>query len=258
VITRTWTATSGSNQASCTQTITIRDTTAPSITCPADLTIDPDPHQCSASNVNLGSPAAGDTCGNVAVSNNVPAVFPPGETIVTWTATDDCGNSATCQQRVFVRDESAPFLRCFLGRHMLWPPDHNLINVGLHVFVRDNCGAGQPVVRVYADEDDETPTGDGTHSPDAKDIAPGTLRLRAERKGDGDGRVYLIEVEVTDAGGNPARSTCAVVVPHSRSAASIASVLCQAASALHYFRMNNTPPPGFLTVGDGPLIGPNQ
>jgi hypothetical protein len=37
---------------------------------------------------------------------------------------------------------------------------------------------------------------------DARDIAPGTLRLRAERKGNGDGRVYLIVASATDGSGN--------------------------------------------------------
>ena len=37
-------------------------------------------------------------------------------------------------------------------------------------------------MKVFGDEDDELPTGDGKFSPDAKNIAPGTLRLRSERQ----------------------------------------------------------------------------
>src|SRR6266851_9184815 len=42
--------------------LTVQDTTPPSITCPATLTVATDPGQCFASGVNLGSPIASDSC----------------------------------------------------------------------------------------------------------------------------------------------------------------------------------------------------
>ena len=69
-------------------------------------------------------------------------------------------------------------------------------------------------MQVYSNEDDEHQTGDGTHSPDAKEIALGTLRLRAESKGNGNGRVYLIIVTATDDCNNTALSCCTVTVPN--------------------------------------------
>jgi hypothetical protein len=113
-------------------------------------------------------------------------------------------------------------------------------------------------VQVFSDESEDAP-GDGHFSPDAKDIAPGTLRLRSERFGDSDGRVYLIVTTATDASGNEGHSCATVVVPHDQSAASIASVNAQAAAASAYCAANNGGvPPGFVTIGIGPVIGPKQ
>jgi hypothetical protein len=157
-------------------------------------------------------------------------------------------------------DNIPPTVICSLAITRLWPPNHNLVNVGLRIAVKDNCDPNPTVsVAVYADEDDEEATGDGRHSPDAKDIAAGTLRLRSERKGDADGRVYLIVVTAKDATGNVSVDCCTVVVPHSMSAAAIASVLAQAAAAEAYCEANGgAAPPGFVVVGDGPILGPKQ
>jgi Ca2+-binding RTX toxin-like protein len=48
-----------------------------------------------AAGLNLGTAKAVDDCGSVTVTNNAPAKFPLGITIVTWTAKDPAGNIAT-------------------------------------------------------------------------------------------------------------------------------------------------------------------
>lgn len=180
-------------------------------------------------------------------------------TEVTLTVTDSNGASSACIAKVTVVDNTAPTLSCSVATTSLWPANHDLINVGLTASASDNCTANQSVsVQVFADEDDEEATGDGTHSPDAKDIASGTLRLRSERKGDSDGRVYLIIVTATDAAGNVSRCCRTVVVPMSQSPANISSVNAQAAAALSYCNLNGSAPPSFFLVGDGAVIGPKQ
>ncbi|HZM90290.1 MAG TPA: hypothetical protein VFF31_27475, partial [Blastocatellia bacterium] len=126
------------------------------------------------------------------------------------------------------------------------------------VSAADNCPGVTTSVAVFGDENDEEATGDGNHSPDAKDIAAGTLRLRAERKGNGDGRVYLIIVTATDASGNVSRCCRTVTVAQSQSKASVASVAAQAAAARLFCEQNGTAPPGYFVIGDGPIIGPIQ
>ncbi len=110
---------------------------------------------------------------------------------------------------------------------------------------------------VFSDEDDEESTGSGTHSPDAKDDGE-TLRLQSERKGDSNGRVYLIVVIATDAAGNEGFDCCTVVVPKSKSKKALADVDDQALIAEVFCLEFGEPPPGFVEVGDGPVIGPKQ
>ncbi|TWT42046.1 HYR domain protein [Phycisphaerae bacterium RAS1] len=259
VIVRTWTAADAcGNTSSGSQRISLIDTVAPEIQCPPDVTVVVEPGECEAT-LDLGFATATDLCSEPSVTSNAPAVFPVGVTYVLWTATDACGNSTTCTQTVTVEDEQAPVIKCWLATTMLWPPNHDLTPVGLCVHVCDACESGiPPLVTVYSDEDDEEPTGDGLHSPDARNIAPGTLRLRRERRGDSDGRVYLIVVQATDSSGNTAMTACTVVVPHSRSPHALRCVMVQAHTAHAYFNLMHAPPPGFVLVGDGPVIGPKQ
>src|SRR5205823_3106635 len=84
-------------------TLTVHDTTPPSIACPAMVSVSTDPSQCFAT-VNLGTPLASDTCGGVTVTNDAPAHFPVGTTLVTWTAIDDHANINSCTQTVAVTD----------------------------------------------------------------------------------------------------------------------------------------------------------
>ena len=152
------------------------------------------------------------------------------------------------------RDLTVSRLEC-----LLWPPNHQLVNIGLAVSSSDNSG-GTPAVQVsvFSDEDDLAP-GSGNFSPDAKNIAPGTLRLRSERSEFGNGRVYLISVTATDASSNASHACTAVAVPHSQSPLAILAVSAQALVATHYCGTHNgTPPPGYVPVGDGPVVGPKQ
>jgi hypothetical protein len=89
VTTVTSTATdSRGNSSQCTFTVTINDNELPTITCPANVTVNADPGACFATGVALGSPTAADNCATVTVTSNAPAQFPLGTNLVTWTVTD--------------------------------------------------------------------------------------------------------------------------------------------------------------------------
>ena len=108
---RTWTATDAcGNQSSKTQTLTVRDTTAPVLSAaPADVTV-----SCDA----VPAPAiltATDSCDpNPSVKfgeSKSAGVCPQSYTLVrTWTATDACGNQSSKTQTLTVRDTTAPVL----------------------------------------------------------------------------------------------------------------------------------------------------
>jgi len=259
----TWTVTDvGGNSATCEQLVTVVDVELPVATCESDVIVPTDAGLCSTI-VNLQAPGVSDNCGVASVTNDAPSPFPLGDTTVTWTVTDESGNATECTQTVTVEDREAPVVTCSVEDDMLslmlWPPNHNLETVGLNVSVGDNCDENAVItVMVFADEDDEEQTGDGTHSPDAKEIASGTLRLRSERKGDADGRVYLIVAFAVDESGNIGFNCCTVTVPHSQSPSDKALVEAQAAAAEAACLASGLVPAGFVLVGDGPVIGPKQ
>jgi hypothetical protein len=161
---------------------------------------------------------------------------------------------------VEIVDTEPPVVTCAVTASVINQTNHNLVNVGLSGTATDSCEGDLSVdVQVFADEDDDEGTGDGNYSPDAKDLALDSLRLRAERKGNGDGRVYLVVTEATDSSGNRGSSCCTVVVPSSNTRSAQTSALAQAAAAQAYCLANEgTAPDGFFSASDGAVLGPKQ
>src|SRR5207249_9184037 len=90
----TWSVTdSGGNSNTCAQSVTVLDTEAPSLTCPATVTANTDPNSCSATGVVLGEPVTSDNCGIASITNDAPAAMPVRSNTVTWTVVDVNGNS---------------------------------------------------------------------------------------------------------------------------------------------------------------------
>lgn len=172
--------------------ICLTDNIPPTIVAPLNVSVPASPGLCeiSAAQVNLGQPVANDNCPqNLTVSNNAPAVFPVGVTLVTWTAKDGGGNTATAIQTVTVRDTQAPqILVCAAAQTVegnaqnaaVLPDLRNQINAS------DNCTAPAALVR------SQTP-------------APGTTLPAG---------THTITLTVADAAGNAASClTTFTVVP---------------------------------------------
>jgi hypothetical protein len=105
----TWTVTDANgNSSTATQTVVVSDTEKPMITAPAMVSVVNTPGTCATA-VNLGTPVTSDNCGVASVTNNAPALFPVGTTVVTWTVTDIHGNvTDTATQTVVVIDNENP------------------------------------------------------------------------------------------------------------------------------------------------------
>ncbi len=84
------------------------DNTNPTITAPADVTAEVNSGNCTANNVDLGTPTTNDNCGVDTYSSDAPASFPLGETTVTWTVIDNVGNTSTATQKVTILDNTNP------------------------------------------------------------------------------------------------------------------------------------------------------
>jgi len=116
----TLTATDGSNNtATCTTTITVNDTTAPSITTCANAQNLTANVLCQATVPNLTAQVVtSDGCGSVTVTQSpvAGAVIGLGVTTVTFTATDGAGNFSTCSANLTVVDTTPPALACPSGQ----------------------------------------------------------------------------------------------------------------------------------------------
>ncbi|MBN2505822.1 MAG: HYR domain-containing protein [Verrucomicrobia bacterium] len=110
--TRTWEVTDPCNHtATCSQTVTVVDTTPPALVCALDKTV-----ECGQPWA-FDAPAASDACGPevlVGVLDIVTNASPAGTLVAacTWVATDSCGLTATCSQEVTVSDTTPPTLVC--------------------------------------------------------------------------------------------------------------------------------------------------
>lgn len=144
----TWTVTDGSgNVATATQLVTVVDQIAPTAFAPANVTATANA-ACEATGVELGSPIATDNCSNdLVVTNNAPATYPLGSTIVTWTITDGAGNATTVEQTVTVIDETAPVVLLANTSVILDANGNATINfVSLDNGSFDNCGIASVIL----------------------------------------------------------------------------------------------------------------
>ncbi|MEA2203973.1 MAG: hypothetical protein QOE77_749 [Blastocatellia bacterium] len=231
----TVTATDGAgNSSSCTTTFTVNDTTAPVIACPANIVTPAGSGSCSAS-LNPGTATATDNCDATPTitgtrSDGKPLTDPySGVVIITWTATDDSGNSSSCMQTVTVTDTQGPVITVNNAAVTLWPPNHQYVNFNLSQFVTgasDNCDSGVDasdvvIVSVTSDELEDNPSGGDGNTLNDIVIAANckSVQLRAERDGNLNGRVYTITFAVVDTAGNVGTATVKVTVPKTQNGA---------------------------------------
>jgi len=141
VIRRLWTATDQcGNSTDALQTITVQDTTPPSLVCPSDLVL-----ECPADTRTnaTGVPIIQDTCGSVALRYTDTVTNGCGGSKVIsrlWTATDQCGNSTNGVQTITVRDTTPPAIKLPANLVLECPGDTRTNVTGVPI-VQDGCGS---------------------------------------------------------------------------------------------------------------------
>src|SRR6201988_691756 len=184
--------------------------------CPTDITVSNDEDECGA--VVTYTEPSGESCGTVTCDHPSGSFFPLGETMVTCTSTA----GPSCSFKVTVNDDQDPVITT--QHHTLWSPNHtySTFNVSdLVTSVTDNCGvnggiSSVVIVSASSDEPDDA-NADGSRINDIVIAADcKSVQLRAERRGDSNGRVYVVTLRVTDTSGNVGTATAIVSVPHSQ------------------------------------------
>ena len=108
-ITRTFTAVDDcGNSSQAVQTITVQDTTAPTIAGDIEVVM-----SCETYDASVAHATASDNCGDVTLTwvdseASGGCVLPIGQYVRLYTATDDCGNASTFEQVLTLTDDVAP------------------------------------------------------------------------------------------------------------------------------------------------------
>jgi hypothetical protein len=192
--------------AMCATSVSVEDTLAPTIIAPADVT-----KECAGpagTAVILGSPTTSDACdASVGVSNDAPALFPLGPTIVNWTALDDDNNSAMAAQQVTIEDTLPPSITCNSPATII-PPD---AAIAFTATAEDQCaGPLTPTITAY---DCFTFTKKGKRIDKTGSCAvalDGDTLTILDSGGVGDNIEWTVEAD--DGNGNLHTETCALVV----------------------------------------------
>ena len=134
--------------------------------------------------------------------------------------TVDDGNGGTDIDSVNIEivDTTPPELSVELDPTLLWPPNHKMKTITATVSVNDICDPN-PTWIFLSIESNEPEEGPGKKNyPDIEGAAIGIadteFKLRAERLGNENGRIYTVTYQVTDASGNVNTAEATVVVPH--------------------------------------------
>jgi hypothetical protein len=175
------------SQSTCSFTVTVNDDEAPTVTCPADATLE------AGVPGETGEASAGDNCDaapGVTSEDVEEAGCGASKTIArTWTATDAAGNSTSCVQTITVQDTTPPVVSACAPTTVLEasaecdapapdltaevaaadvsgftvtqdPPAGTLLGVGLHTItltLTDACGSSSTCTTTVA----VTPPGGG-------------------------------------------------------------------------------------------------
>jgi Big-like domain-containing protein len=141
---------------------------------------------------------------------------PPGATVTIHNIECDTGTGQCHAEDVEIAPaaNAPPICDDATARpEVAWPPNHQLVQVTIDgVTDPDGDPVSITATSVFQDEPVDAP-GSGNTGPDAQ-LTP--LAVRAERSGQGNGRVYTITFTADDGRGGTCSGTVQVCVPHDR------------------------------------------
>lgn len=119
----------------------------------------------------------------------------------------------------YVLDNTPPVLTVSVTPSVLYPPNHQMVEITPTISVSDDRDPDPRVdlVSITSNEGDDV-RGDGNTSQDISIDSDGRIFLRAERSGLAEGRIYTITWRARDDSGNESLASATVTVPHDRRA----------------------------------------
>ena len=165
--------------------------------------------------IHYASSGAQTGGGTINGASGLVAITAEGTTTLTYFAIDNAGNQETAKTHTIRIDKTAPVIAGLPADGCtLWPPKHALVTVAT-VSASDALAGVGPGSAMVTATSSEAPLarGSGQTSPDVV-INGTTVQLRAERAGNGPGRVYTLTARAVDLAGNVATATAKCTVPH--------------------------------------------
>jgi hypothetical protein len=173
----------------------------------------------------------GDTLGYLWSGDNMSLSFedptsatpivtlPFGSTIVSLVVNDGISSSAPDTALLTVSDSTPPVLTLAATPSVLSPPNHRMVDIQIAAQLVDVCDPSPTfVLTSITSNEPDGGSGDGNTTDDIQDATLGTpdlsFKLRAERKGNGSGRIYTITYTASDSAGSQSLSSVTVTVPH--------------------------------------------
>jgi len=190
-------------------------TLAADASCQAQVTLD-----ASGSSDPDGDVLTYTWSGPFGTANGVsPTVtLPLGKSTIGLLVDDSNGGTDSASVDITIADVTPPTIaRLVATPAMLWPPNHRMRPVSLEAVATDNCDA-KVACRVgsVSSNEPENGLGDGDTAPDSEVIGDFATLLRAERSGNGNGRIYSVEMVCRDFSGNSSTARTTVTVPKSQ------------------------------------------
>ena len=184
---------------------------------------DPDQDSLTYSWVQVGGPSVALYGETTATPDLTTPFVGAGGANLTFELTVNDGYGGTATNTVVLHVQNAndppnaslaqPSIAC------MWPPSHNLVAVSINGVSDPNNNATITVTSITQDEVTNG-LGDGDTAVDATINANGTVFLRAERSGKGNGRVYHVHFTASDIEGSSS-GVVTVCVPHSKKSVAI-------------------------------------
>ena len=211
------------NHSACNTTVTIKRASQPPVLTQSNLT-------APASSANGAIVTFAPTVVDPIDGTNHDAVtcapkasgstFPVGTTTVTCSATNSVGLTGRVTFTITVAHSLPSCGAATASPSALWPPNHKLVTIAIaNVKNADGAAITTKVTSIFQDEPTQG-LGDGDTPIDGS-IVNGTPLLRAERSGEGNGRVYYLGFTATTPSGGSCTGTVSVGVPHDQAHAAV-------------------------------------
>jgi len=150
------------------------------------------------------------------------SLFPVGLHTIELRVSDGVNEPVSAIVSVEVSDTTSPSLSPIPSTTILWPPNHKLVEVTIQANAFDNGGGAITLDVTIESSEPADGDGDGNTEPDwyvdSVDDETGLieLRLRSERSGKGQGRIYTIIITATDGSGNQSAAEVEIRAPHDK------------------------------------------